>query len=134
MNSVVVIASLLSAGAATIIVALLNALFNRRKLSAEATQIITQAAAGTVENVMRDNAELRTRMGKLDERLAHLDAALELAERRERSHQADEERWRWHMERWHRYCGRLLAELRAAGVSQIEDPPPSWPERTNIRP
>jgi hypothetical protein len=119
---------LVSAGFATIVVALLNAIFNRRKLSAEATEIITKAAAGTVENVVKDNEALRIRMQALEVKIDTLETGLELAERRERMHQLHEERWRYHMERWHRYVARLIGDLRAAGRRDIEDPPPMWPE------
>ncbi len=118
---------LVSTGVATIIVAIIQAVFNRRKLSAEATQIITQAAAGTVENIMKDNATLRTQMGVLEGKLNTLTIAVAAADRRERAHAAIEERYRWHLDRWHRYCARITDELRALG-GKIEDPPPMWPD------
>jgi hypothetical protein len=122
-----VITLLVSTGAATIIVALITAVFNRRKLSAEATQIITQAAAGTVENIMKDNAALRTELCDVKSELAKLTVAVANAEKRERAHAAIEERYRWHLDRWHRYTKRVTDELRALGGT-IEDPPPMWPD------
>lgn len=118
---------LVSTGAATIIVAFITAIFNRRKLSAEATQIITQAAAGTVENIMKDNAALRTELGQIKGELRTLTIAVAAADRRERAHAVIEERYRWHLDRWHRYCSRITDELRALG-GRIEDPPPMWPD------
>ena len=117
----------LSAGVATIIVGIINAVMNRKKLSAEATQIITQAAAGTVETVMKDNAQLREKQAILEAQVARLTTAVALAEQSQRTAQAMDERWHWHVDRWHRYAGRLCDELRAMG-GQIEDPPPRWPE------
>lgn len=116
---------LLGAGGATIIAAIVNAVFNRRKLSAEATQIITQAAAGTVENIMKDNASLRLELGEVKAKMIELTAIVELSEQRERHFTITEERYRWHMQQWHSYCTRLANRMRAAGL-EVEDPPPLW--------
>lgn len=126
--------ALLSAGGATILAAFINAFFNRRKLGAEATQIITQAAAGTVENIMKDNTLLREKITALETRMIKLQAIVELSEQRERIHGITEERYRWHMQQWHSYCSRQTDELRRLG-GDIEDPPPAWPEpvRVDIR-
>ena len=118
---------LFSAGGAAIIAALITAIVNRRKLSAEATEIITKAAAGTVENIMKDNAALRERQALQEAQIARLTIAIEAAEKRERHQAVSEERYRWHLDRWHRYTTRVIDELRAMGGS-IEDPPPLWPE------
>jgi hypothetical protein len=126
--------ALLSAGGATIIGAFVNAYFNRRKLGAEATQIITQAAAGTVENIMKDNALLREKVTQLETAMIKLQAIVELSEQRERIHGITEERYRWHMQQWHAHCSRQTDEIRRLG-GDIEDPPPAWPEpvRLDIR-
>lgn len=118
---------LFSAGGAAIIVALINAVLNKRKLSAEATEIITKAAAGTVENIMKDNAALRLEIGQVKQELARLTVAQAAADRLARAHSVVEERYRWHLDRWHRYCSRITDELRALG-GRIEDPPPLWPD------
>jgi hypothetical protein len=122
-----IVIALLAAGGATIIAAFVNAFFNRRKLGAEATQIITQAAAGTVENIMKDNTILRDKIISLETRMIKLQAIVELSEQRERIHAITEERYRWHMQQWHAYCSRQTEELRRLG-GEIEDPPPAWPE------
>lgn len=119
--------ALMAAGGATIIGAILNAFFNRRKLSAEATQIITQAAAGTVENVMKDNNSLRQEVDGLKTAVARLTAIVELSEQRERIHTITEERYRWHMQQWHRYAASLSVEIRRLG-GEPGSPPPEWPE------
>lgn len=118
---------LLGAGGATIIAAIVNAVMNRKKLGAEATQIIAQAAAGTVENIMKDNAALRTEMSELRTKITHLTAIVELSEQRERIHTITEERYRWHMQQWHNYCTRMATKMRDAGL-EVEDPPPLWPD------
>lgn len=128
-----VVVGLLSAGITAVIVAVLNAIFNRRKLSAEATEIITKAAAGTVEQVVKDNESLRTRLAKVEAELEAMRATQSLVDQRERAHQEIEERYRWHLERWHRYAGRLIEEIRTLG-GVVEDPPPLFPEPESLRP
>lgn len=118
---------LFSAGGAAIIVAMINAIQNRRKLSADAAQIISQAAAGTVENIMKDNAALREKQATMEAQIVRLTIAVEAAEKREKHTAVMEERYRWHLDRWHRYASRLADEMRAMGGT-IEDPPPLWPE------
>lgn len=127
MISETLVTILVSAGGGTILAALVNALFNRRKLSAEATQIITQAAAGTVENVMKDNTALRARLAEVEAKILVLENAQAAADQRERAHLLSEERWIWHMGRWHRHSDRQAAQLRAANID-AEDPPPLWPD------
>lgn len=127
MDATNIVVALLSAGGATIIAAFVNAFFNRRKLSAEATEIITKAAAGTVENVVADNARLRLEVNELRVQLAQLAETVAISEKRERAHEMSQERWIWHMGRWHRHGSRLAEELRAAGITP-EEAPPLWPK------
>lgn len=127
MNGSTLLTILLSGGAATIIAAFINAFFNRRKLGAEATQIITQAAAGTVENVMKDNTALRARLASLETQMLNLQATIDLSEQQKRVHMITEERYRWHMQQWHAYASRQTDEIRRLG-GKIEDPPPAWPD------
>ncbi len=127
MSSTELMIALLSAGGATILAAVVNAFFNRRKLSAEATQIITQAAAGTVETIMKDNQNLRTELETVKATMVKLEGIVELSEQRERIHMITEERYRWHMQQWHRYAARLADEVRRLG-GRVDEPPPEWPE------
>lgn len=127
MTGELVLAILGSAGFTAIIGAIINAVFNRRKLSAEATQIITQAAAGTVENVMRDNTELRAKVDKLETAMTKMQGIIELSEQRERINMITEERYRWHMQQWHRYAATLAGEVERLG-GNVGEPPPDWPE------
>jgi len=127
MDMAQLVGVLAAAGVGGIIVAIINAVVNRRKLGAEATQILTTAAGGIVERLDKDNTGLREQLDTLRKELSTLKAAQELADRRERAAEMVNERWQWHMERWHRYSSRLADELRALGGS-IENPPPMWPE------
>jgi LPS O-antigen subunit length determinant protein (WzzB/FepE family) len=115
---------LLSAGGATVLAAVINAVMNRRKLSAEATEIITKAAAGTVENIMKDNAHLRERVAELESRVKQFELAQDLSETREREHLRAENAW--HKEQCQRYIETLVRQLRGAGVTPA-DPPHLWP-------
>lgn len=115
----------LSAGGAAVLAALINAVINRRKLSAEATQIITQAAAGTVENIMKDNVVLRERLALTEAELVKLRAIIELAEQRERVHQVEQERYQWHQEQWHTHCSKMAEKLKELG-QDVGPPPPPW--------
>lgn len=116
---------LLSAGGATVLAAIINAIMNRRKLSAEATEIITKAAAGTVENIMKDNASLRERLVALELRIREYETAQFLSDDRERAHMVAEERYRRHQAECHDYTALLGAKLRALG-QDVPDPPPVW--------
>lgn len=115
-------------GAGGVIAAIINAVFNRRKLSAEATEIITKAAAGTVANVVNDNTTLRARVDKLEAQVTTLLAASALHEKRERHWQHSEERYRWHLERWQRYAHSLLALLQSNNITVAEDEPSLYPD------
>ena len=58
--------NLLGSGAiVTIIVSVINAMFNRRKLGADTTKVITDAAAGTLRDLREDYARVRTENAEL---------------------------------------------------------------------
>ena len=116
-----------SLGLGGIIVAVINAIMNKRKLSAEATEIITKAAAGTVENIMKDNQGLREKVATLETEMATCKIAIASAERRERQYQMDEERWRWHTERWHNYAMHLKEN-----PGSTLPMPPLWPNPREV--
>lgn len=104
--------------------AVITGIFSKKKLSADATEIITRAATSVVEGLNDDNRRLKE---ALDEH------RIQLA-RQERLRQAD-----------HDEFGRVLEEHRAvlqlhtawdqivkerlaiAGISDIPDPPPFYP-------
>lgn len=60
---------LTSFGLAGVLLALVNGLFAKRKLSAEATQIITEAASGTLKDVRDENTRLIGRLTAAETRL-----------------------------------------------------------------
>jgi hypothetical protein len=58
-----------SFGAAGVLLAVVNGLFGKRKLSAEATKIITDAASGTLKDVRDENVRLLGRTATLEARV-----------------------------------------------------------------
>ena len=58
-----------SFGAAGVLLAVVNGLFSKRKLSAEATKIITDAASGTLKDVRDENTRLLGRQATLEARV-----------------------------------------------------------------
>ncbi|WP_155293633.1 hypothetical protein [Rhodococcoides fascians] len=72
MNADLAVAVLTSAGVCAIVSALIGGLFSRRKMSAEATSIITTAAGSFVEQVQADNATLRSENKDLKTQLEEL--------------------------------------------------------------
>lgn len=71
----IVIGILGTLGVGSVLAALVTGLFSRKKLGADATEIITKAAAGVVERTEADNARLRVEL---------------LQERRDRETEQDE--------------------------------------------
>lgn len=63
---------LTNVGIGAVLVVLLQGLFGRRKLSAEATKIITDAASGTLKDLREENTRLLARQVTTE---ARLDAA-----------------------------------------------------------
>lgn len=60
---------LTSIGISAVLLALVNGLFGKRKLSAEATKIITDAASGTLKDVRDENVRLLARQAQTESRL-----------------------------------------------------------------
>lgn len=56
-------------GVGALLLAVVNGLFSKRKMSAEATQIITQAASGTLKDVRDENTRLLGRQIQIETRL-----------------------------------------------------------------
>ena len=56
-------------GVSGVLLAFVNGLFGKRKLSAEATKIITDAASGTLKDVRDENVRLLARQAATESRL-----------------------------------------------------------------
>ena len=66
MDSALLVQLLGSAVIASVIGAVVNGIINRKKLGAEATEIITKAASGVVSDLRQDNERLRARLVVLE--------------------------------------------------------------------
>lgn len=109
-----------SAGVTAVAGSVVTALFNRRKLKADATSIISQAAGGLVEQIATDNQRLRGENAVLEARLDEMRLA---NERRNIRDERIKEGMRQHNE----YDIELAQKLRSVGI-EIADPPPLiWP-------
>lgn len=60
-------------GLGAVALAIVNGLFSKRKLSAEATKIITDAASGTLKDVRDENTRLLARQAATEARLDALE-------------------------------------------------------------
>lgn len=74
-----------SAAVAGVLVAVINGLFSKRKLSAEATDIIAKAASGVVERLEEENARVSLSNSKLTEKLDDLQARVTRGEQTTRA-------------------------------------------------
>lgn len=86
--------ALIAGGFATILVAIINAVTQRRKLGADATKVITDAAANITANSRKDNDQLRIENQESRKRERELDRRVEELEDSERSWQRERREWR----------------------------------------
>jgi len=114
-----------SAGLATVLLAVVNAIVNRRKLGAEATKVISEAAAGTVKDVREDNTRLREENRELRARVTALE---------DREEQREEE---WDQERddWRRVL-QVHAAWDALAIERVSgrEPPIDLPDAPPLTP
>ena len=113
MNAESVLQILGSVALGGVLVAVINGLFSRRKLSAEATAVIARAASGVVERLEAENTRVLGTSIALSSRVAVLEA-----EARQR------QRYLLVHEMWDR---EAVVRLRSAGVLDITEPPPLSP-------
>lgn len=113
--------------------AVLNAIMSRKKLGADATKIITEAAAGVASDLRTDNQALRTKQAELEARVDELEQreeAINLAHRRETA-QWERERQDWRRvlqlhAAWDHMAVTKLRETMAEDVT-LPEPPPLYP-------
>jgi len=93
MSAAAVLQILASAGAATILATVINGILNRKKLGAETTKIITDAAGTFVKELKEDNERLR----RSDERktllLADCEARLDDLEHAQAEWETERDEW-----------------------------------------
>ena len=113
MEPDVIVQLLGSAVLAAIAGAIINGIINRRKLGAEATEIITKAASGVVERLEAERARIAGERDQLLERVR----ALEIREETDRA-----------VLQLHAAWDHLAVEaLTRAGISDLPQPPPLSP-------
>lgn len=61
---------------AALVTAVVTGLFSKRKLSAEATEVITKAASGVVERLEHENTRMLGRLSKLERKVARQEAVI----------------------------------------------------------
>lgn len=106
MDAAVILAVIGSGGVGAIIVSVVNAVQSKKKLGAEATEIITRAAAGVVENLRDDNKDLRETVVRLEAWIDALRDTLQM----------------------HAFWDALATKaLEDAGITNLPPPPPLYP-------
>lgn len=118
INTLVLLIS--SSGVTAVIVSVITAMVNRRKLSAEATNIISQAAGGIVERLEIENKRLNNDLEKM--RIRVLDLELIENKRKDKAEYYEDAAAR-HLE----YDATLIEKLLALGVT-VDAPPPLLPQ------
>lgn len=114
MNSAQVVLSLLgSSSVVAVATTVITAIFNKRKLGADATQIITQAAVGVVDTLKTENARLVARVDAVE---------VELSDARDKA-TAWYRTLQLHVA-WDHLSFQKLTEL---GVADWPEPPPVYP-------
>jgi len=116
MSVEIIIQLLVATGAASVVGAVVNGYLNRRKLGAEATQIITQAASGVVERLEVENARLSTRVTHLEEAMAR--------------QRVDVENHRMVLQLHAAWDHMAMKHLIIAGDTGLPEAPPLYPPNT----
>lgn len=112
MDSSVLVQILGASAIATVLGAVVQGIINKRKLSAEATSIITQAAGGLVKDLQTDNGRLRAE-----------NARSSLREERSRyAVRRRDDAFRRVLDGHSKWDRLVVKALREAGI-QIPDPP-----------
>lgn len=107
---------LTSLGVAGVLLALVNGLFGKKKLSAEATKIITDAASGTLKDVRDENTRLIARQAATEARLD----AVEQVNRDQAEHQRQTDALIVVHGEWDR---QAFYAAKSKGI-QLPEPPP----------
>jgi len=113
------VTALASLGLGAIVSAIVAGLFSKKKLGAEATKIITDAAAGVV-------TQMQDRLNRAEQREAAAERRLEEVEE---AHARERDAW-WDALTLHAAWDTVInAKLRDLGVTDLPEPPPLRPPR-----
>lgn len=120
MNSAALVQLVVALVGGGTIAAVINAVMARKKLGADATKVITEAAAGVATDLRKDNADLRTEVATLRRQVTECEA-------REDRWELERREWRDILQVHAAWDHMAVTALRRAGVSDIALPPALYP-------
>lgn len=128
MDNAALVQVLASVLGSTVLVSLITAYLNRKKLGAEATDIITQAATGVVNQFKEDNARLRQQADRDRQERAELRGRLDELELAERRREWELHQLREQLQVHAAFDYLAIDKLREVGIDIGEAPPlmPDW--------
>lgn len=127
-RTAIIVALLTSGGIFAIIGAAINGIFTKRKLGAEATEIITKAASGVVTDLRRSLEDSRAEMDRMKTNHAAVLAAMRgdsqaALERLEKQHSDEREEWRRVLQLHVAWDAIAIAKMAEIGVELPPAPP-----------
>jgi hypothetical protein len=122
----VIIAALSAAGVGAIIASIITGLFSKKKLGAEAAEIITKAASGVVERMEVELARERDR--RVTERAEHT----ERVERMEAEHCSERMEWRRVLQLHVAWDAIAIGEMAKLGIELPPAPPLTPPVQSPL--
>lgn len=122
MNGQAIVQLLGALGVAGMATAILNAIFGRKKMSADVVKTINEAADSAVKRTDADNARLRKEREELDVRLEGLEREASEAKAQARAAERRADRLTDALLAYVSYAGRQTDVIRALG-GVIDDPP-----------
>lgn len=120
MNSAALVQLIVALVGGGTIAAVINAIMSRKKLGADATKIITEAAAGVATDLRADNTDLRQRLARLQTQVAECEA-------REDRWELERREWRDILQVHAAWDHMAVVSLRDHGVIDLPAPPPLYP-------
>lgn len=124
-TTAIVVAALSAGGFGAIIAAVVSGLFSKRKLGAEATEIITKAAAGVVTD-LRDEID-RVKAARIGDNTEHEETIREMAA----AHVAERKEWQRVLQLHVAWDAIAISEMAKIGVD-LPPAPPLTPARRYV--
>lgn len=122
MSGAAILQLLGAGGFAAVLVAVINAIFNRKKMSADVVKTINEAAGGVVERVEADNQRLRNENQELEDEVRQATKTARLADDRAYAAERRSARLAEVLREYVDYTRRQSEVIRELG-GRIEDPP-----------
>lgn len=116
---------LISGALASVVGTVISVMANRKKLGAEATEVITKAASGVVSDMREDNARLRASDRDKTAQIANLEERVDDLENEQRAWEYEREDWLRVLQLHAAWDTLAIAKLRSASPPiDLPDPPP----------